>query len=250
MGLPDPALRHRLRRGGGQARGGEEARAACSSRRSRPTSGCRISATPYDPLWPRSPETGITMIEPPRPQELALGRLPPRPDAAEGHLHRCPRGAGRDARHVDPGRRVRPVPAPQGGLRRAGPRMGAVVLRGRLDHACQRYEFPAMKLLPSHYFRQNVPHVHRRADAHAPRVPARGGEHHVVVGLPASGVELAELPLDGRGDVRGPARARDAARSCAATRSGPCTGHEARGRTGGSWTASTSSTCHGASPVR
>ena len=68
----------------------------------------------------------------------------------------------------------------------------------------QGYEFPAISELPSHYFRQNVfltfidePDAMR----HAQR-PSRGREHHVVVGLPAPGVELAELPLDGRGDVR------------------------------------------------
>ena len=62
----------------------------------------------------------------------------------------------------------------------------------------QGYDFPAITELPSHYFRRNVfltfidepdaiQHAHDRLGHR---------EHHVVVGLPAPGVELAELACD------------------------------------------------------
>ena len=68
----------------------------------------------------------------------------------------------------------------------------------------QGYEFPAISKLPSHYFRQNVyltfidePDAIRHA-----RRTAGHQQHHVVVGLPAPRVELAELPSTRRADVR------------------------------------------------
>ena len=69
----------------------------------------------------------------------------------------------------------------------------------------QGYEFPAITELPSHYFRQNM-YLTFIDEPDAIRTCARAPrrrEHHVVDRLPAPGVELAELAVDGRRDVRG-----------------------------------------------
>ena len=75
--------------------------------------------------------------------------------------------------------------------------LGVVVARTSSTTSTQRqgYDFPAITELPSHYFRQNVYLTfidEPDAVRHAHESP-RHREHHVVVRLPAPGVELAAL---------------------------------------------------------
>ena len=145
----------------------------------------------------RDPGDGPSDLLPHRDEHDARRSRAAGPHTAEGHLR--PDGAAlgrRIARHVDHGRRLREVPAAQGRVRRARPRLGVVVaVRRRRPHDPAGLRVPgdhraAEPLLPP----ERLPHVRRRTRrARAGARPARRRERDVVVRLPAPRDELPEL---------------------------------------------------------
>ena len=167
---PDPRHRRRGRRGAVGGVGGMQVVAAAGvPRRARPA---RLLGAAVRPAVGGDPGDRAADLLPHRHEHPTRRPRPARPHTAEGDLRADGRAVGgRGVRHVGHGRRVRALPAVEGGVRRAGPRVGVVVAlhRRRHEHA-PGLRVPgdlgaAEPLLPP----ERVSHVHRRArrDRHA-----------------------------------------------------------------------------------